>query len=139
MNFKSKGSKWLWDSSECIHNQYVCFRQTIEIERFTKAYIFLCCDTTYELYVNGEFVNFGQYLAMPENKFFDKLDITGYLKNGKNVIAVEVYYQGFSSSCYAKGTPGLIYFTEIDGNVYPNNGVKLTHDAGYTEGELRGG
>jgi len=136
MNFKTKGAKWLWDNCECIDNQYVCFRQELDVKKIEKAYISLCCDTTYELYVNGTFVNFGQYLAMPENKFFDKLDITEYLKKGKNVIAVEVYYQGRSSSCYAKGTPGLIYFTEIDGKVYPNDGVKLTHDGGYTEGEL---
>lgn len=134
MNFKNKGAKWLWDNCECVHNQYVCFRQNIKVNDFKKAYISLCCDTTYELYINGRFVNFGQYLGMPENKFFDKLDVSEYLVKGENLIAIEVYYQGKPSSCYATGTPGLIYFTEIDGVVYPNENVLLSHDGGYTEG-----
>ena len=53
MNFKNKGAKWLWDNCECINNQYVCFRQKLDVKSFKKAYISLCCDTTYELYVNG--------------------------------------------------------------------------------------
>ena len=134
MNFRNKGAKWLWDNCECVHNQYVCFRQNIKLNDFKKAYISLCCDTTYELYINGKFVNFGQYLGMPENKFFDKLDISEYLVKGENLIAIEVYYQGKPSSCYATGTPGLIYFTEVDGKVYPNENVILAHDGGYTEG-----
>lgn len=140
MDFKVKGSNWLWDKCDSLlHNQYVCFRQKINVQKKnarTKAYLYLSCDTTYELYINGKFVNFGQYLALPENKFFDKLDISEYVVDGENLIAIEVYYQGYASSCYATGTPGLIYFTEVDGRIFPNDSCNVAHDPGYTEGNL---
>lgn len=136
MNFQKKGAKWLWDGEAETHNQYLCFRQKINLESAEKAYISLCCDTNYELYVNGKFVNFGQYLGMPENKFYDKLDVTEYVSVGENYICIAVYYQGLGTSCYATGTPGLIYFVECDGKIYPNVNAVTAHATGYREGQL---
>ena len=74
MNFKETGSKWLWYDDDCLsENQYVAFRQEINIEKTDNSYIYISCDTNYALWVNEKFVNCGQFLANPQNKFYDKI------------------------------------------------------------------
>lgn len=61
----------------------------------TKTYeIRISADDYCKLYVNGKFVCQGPAPAYPNVYKYNQADITPYIVNGKNRIAVHVYYQG---------------------------------------------
>ncbi|MHB9036638.1 MAG: hypothetical protein ACYC64_08215, partial [Armatimonadota bacterium] len=101
---------WMWPSkSGCAPNQYVQFRHEFTLsESLDQAEICVSCDSNYALWVNGEFIDCGQYHDFPDRKTCDVLDLRN-LKPGKNALAFLVYYQGEGSSQYIKDSPGLIY------------------------------
>ena len=135
MNFKLLNSNWIWRNRSQEPNQYVTFTQRFTINN-TESKLYICCDTNYAAFINNQLVGFGQYLAYPENKYYDIIDITPYTVIGENTIRVEAYYQGISTSCYAKGQPGLIYTIYADGKYIPNQNVWCYKTPGYKEGNI---
>ena len=133
MNFKNLNCRWIWRDNSTDSNQYVSFRQTINLTS-KEARLYVCCDTNYVARLNGNVIGFGQYLANPENKFYDVLNMDKYAKIGENTLVIDVYYQGVGSSCYAPGIPGLIYVIKDKDNYIPNNGVYCRKTVGYIEG-----
>lgn len=67
-----------------------------------KSYkMYISADDYYKLYINGEFVCQGPASGYVEEYYYNTVDITPYIKDGKNLIAVHVYYQGFINRvCY---------------------------------------
>lgn len=114
------GASWIWTNSKLEEiNQYAEFRR-----EFNLAYVqghdynlYISADTDYVVWLNGEFVACGQYSDYPHDKVYDVLDVSGFLRDGKNVLCILVYYQGESSSKYLKGEPGL-WFVLDAGNTY---------------------
>lgn len=136
MNFRKAGSKWLWHGETGI-NKYVSFRKDISLKSTENVFFMISCDTNYVLKINGEFAGCGQYLALPENKFFDKIDISGLVKKGENTVDILVYYQGVGTQCYAVGEPGLIYCIKTDDGYISNENTLAAEDiSGYKEGDV---
>lgn len=54
----------------------------------------ISADDHYKLYVNGELVAQGPAPAFIEHYYYNTVDITPYLHDGDNTLAVHVYYQG---------------------------------------------
>jgi len=135
MNFKNLNCKWLWRDLSDAPNQYVTFKQKIILQD-TNCHLYICCDTNYVAKLNGTVVGFGQYLAYPENKYYDILDMSHCANEGENTLTIDVYYQGESFSCYAKGTPGLIYAVETKQGFLPNSNVICRKTKGYQEGKI---
>ena len=134
MNFKSTGSKWIWNGNTDI-NQYLCFRKEFDTTD-TKAEVYISCDTNYCLWINGNFAGTGQYLAYPEQKFYDTIDISDYLVKGKNIICIQVYYQGVRSFSYSKGAPGLIYAVKTPSGYIANDNTYAKYAEDYHQGEI---
>lgn len=66
------------------------FRREFDISSdITKADFHLFADSRYALYVNGQFVLTGPSRFDPISPEYDTIDLKGYLKQGKNVIAVK--------------------------------------------------
>lgn len=135
MNFKNLNSVWIWRDNSTDPNQYVTFKQSFELAS-SKARLFISCDTNYAAYLNGSLVGFGQYAAYPQNKYYDVLELDGYAKAGSNVLTIDVYYQGVSTSCYKKGHPGLIYSVLTPDGHIANTNVLCKKTPGYKEGSL---
>ena len=84
---------------------------------FTDGFVFdgtdtkltVSCDSNYTLYINGTFVDSGQYPDFPYYKVYDKIDITKYCTHGKNRIDITVWYYGQSNMGYFVGDPKLWY------------------------------
>ncbi len=67
------------------------FRRTFSLENVPEKYIiYVSADNRYRLYVNGKYVVFGPSLGDIDHYRYETIDITEYLKPGKNVIAAEV-------------------------------------------------
>lgn len=111
--FKNLEAQWVWLPQENeIMNQYVDFRQEFYIDKVDEngqGFLYISVDTEYAVWINGVFVDCGQYDDFPNHKAYDVLDIKKYLRSGQNVLCALGYYQGESSFQYVKGKPGLIY------------------------------
>ena len=89
-----KQANWIWCSGSEEKNCYVDFKQCFTCEEEAPAVIELSADGNYALYLNGCFVNSGQYPDYPEYKVFDRLDLQAFLKPGDNELLIRVYWPG---------------------------------------------
>lgn len=89
----NKNSKWIWVDNAPIPNSYGEFYTTFRCDG-GNVQMLISVDTNYALYVNGTFVDAGQYPDFPYYKVFDKLDISAYCKQGENKLALQVWYMG---------------------------------------------
>lgn len=113
-----ENASWMWPSELTDGpNQYVRFRHEFTLnEPVAEASIAVSCDSNYALWVNGQFIDCGQYHDYPDHKTCDILNVAN-LQPGKNVLAVLLYYQGEGSFQYLKGAPGLIYSLSAGGQI----------------------
>ena len=110
--FSEYGASWIWiKANEQDVNQYVEFRQEFIIKELPNKDVdlFISADSNYAVWINGVFVNCGQFNDYPDSKTYDTLAVGKLLKCGKNVIGVLAYYQGRTSFSYLKGEPGLLF------------------------------
>ena len=106
MNWNEK-SKWIWLQEEETVDSYGDFFSEF-VYTSGKIYVQLSADSNYALYINGVFINSGQYADYPHYKVYDKIEITDFCKAGKNQLAVTVWYYGIiGSQTYFKGNAGL--------------------------------
>lgn len=120
---------------EDLKNNHTLFRKRVELSPGVKQVILdISADDYYKLYVNGQYVTQG-----PANSYafcynYNKIDITGFVKPGENVLAVHVYYQGLVNRAYNSGDyrQGMIAELWADG-------VQLIDDSWrYTEAKEYG-
>ncbi|MBR5448440.1 MAG: hypothetical protein IKV43_00490, partial [Clostridia bacterium] len=112
-NFKN--AEWIWATPTPECDEYAEFCEVIDF-RGREASIFISADSNYVVYVNGSLAAFGQYADYPYDKVYDKRDISAFMRQGKNVIAIRVWYYGIdTSSTYYPGKAGVIYSVYADG------------------------
>lgn len=119
-------------------NRHILFRKKFDIkEKFEKAILYITADDYYKLYVNGRFVTQGPAPAYPFSYGYNVVDISSFLKEGQNIIAVHTYYQGLINRVWVSGDNrhGLLCDLEIDGKVLISSDESfLTHlHSGYRE------
>jgi alpha-L-rhamnosidase len=103
-------------ATECQNesNSWSDFRKDFEIESVPRsATARIACDSKYWLWINGELVVFEGELKRgptPDDTYYDEVEIAPFLKEGKNTIAVLVWYfgkDGFSHN--SSGESGLVF------------------------------
>lgn len=108
-------SKWIWTDAEALPDEYAEFIEQVDFFG-KKAEIYISSDSNYTVYVNGSLAAFGQYADFPYMKVYDCIDLSRYMRQGKNIIAFRVWYYGIdTASTYYPGTAGLIYSLYSDG------------------------
>ncbi len=100
-----KEAKWIWYDKVGTQNSCGEFFGEFYAER---AICKISCDGDYTLFINGEYVSSNQYGDFEHYKSVDEIDITAYLKQGKNSIAILVWHFGKDSQRYKRYTPGVI-------------------------------
>ena len=75
-------------------NEHILFRKAFELGTVRTAKIRITADDYYKLYVNGTFVGQGPAAGTPDYTYCNEIDVTGWLRPGRNVLAVHTYYQG---------------------------------------------
>lgn len=123
-------------------NRHILFRKQFEIGEYEKALIYISADDYYKLYINGEFVCQGPAPSYHFQYNYNTVDITKYLKKGRNVIAVHTLYQGLINRVWQSGDNrhGLILDLVIDGEtvVKSDESFKTKPHSGYTETGIYG-
>ena len=119
-----KYSSWIWPQNASGNDTHVEFLSNLEWNG-GKAICNLSCDSDYQLYVNGKFVQSNQYLSFDHYKAYDEIDVTPYLNKGNNVIAIHVWYFGVPSQRYQTASAGLIFEVTVDGTVALSSSSKV--------------
>lgn len=100
--------KWIWQSNNAKQDEHVDFFACFSYKKeYGRAILKLSVDSEYGLYINGKFVSFGQYPDYPHYKVYDEIDVSSYVNEGKNALAIEAWYFGESTSTYIKGDAGV--------------------------------
>lgn len=96
-NNKPNNAIYIWCEKENPkgRNLFCNFRRKVVLEAIpTEAFINIFADTSYQLFVNGAFVQFGPVRFDPRFPMYDTHDLTPFLVKGENVIAVQVNHYG---------------------------------------------
>jgi hypothetical protein len=110
-------AKWIWYPSErTLQNTFILFRKEITLNKAqASAKGWIIADSRYQLFVNGQRVQWGPAPFDPRWQEADPIDIGRYLKPGKNVIGCQVLYYGTGDGTSPLGMPGLLMRMAIDG------------------------
>ena len=111
-------------------NAHILFRKMFQVDAVGKTHIKISADDYYKLYINGEFVCEGPAAGYYWNYYYDEEDITKYIKEGENCIAVHTYYQGLRNRVWVSGDNmhGLIFEVEKNGKTIARSDESvLTH------------
>lgn len=113
--FVSKEAKFIWfDSKGEGRNLYANFRKTFVLENSPESALFsLFADSSYQLFINGQFIQQGPVRFDPRFPVFDTVDIAPYLLKGKNVIAVQANYFGMKTYKSIENRGGFIAWGKI--------------------------
>ena len=77
----------------------------------------IASDSNYTVWINGKLAAFGQYADYPYYKVGDVVDVTGFVRRGKNRICLQLWYYGHNSQTYIIGDCGIIYELTDTGGV----------------------
>lgn len=118
-------SKWIWVNGTPEADTYGEFFDTFRYEG-GKVTMDISADANYTLYINGVFVESGQYPDFPYHKVYEELDITAFCKEGENKVALVVWYYGnygCDSLTHYPGVAGVRY------EICANDAVLAASDA----------
>ncbi|MBE6537512.1 MAG: hypothetical protein E7673_06125, partial [Ruminococcaceae bacterium] len=111
-------ANWIWADAEVHKEQWVSMRKTFTLDEVPEeAFARISADTKYWLWINGEMAIFEGQLKLGDSRYtwyYDKEDISDYLVEGENTIAVQVYYSGKSSAgTVNSGVPAFLFEANI--------------------------
>ena len=112
-----KQAKWIWNSKAIGTDCYCEYVSDLSIDKICQTTIRISSDSNYALYINGNFVESGQYADYPTYKVYDEFDITEHIVKETNHIEIIVWYYGVKTFNYIIGNPGLIFEIEQDGKI----------------------
>lgn len=99
-------------------DRHILFRKSFACnEAIKKAVIYISADDYYKLYINGQFVAQGPAASYHHIYNYNEIDVSEYLKQGENLIAVHTLYQGLINRVWQSGDNrhGLIFDLEVNG------------------------
>ncbi len=99
-------TKWIWiDKSG--KDIYAEFTSRFSVENGGRYALELACDGIYAVYINQKLCMFGQSSDYPDEKLYDKKEITKYCHEGINTIRVLVWNMGIDTQNYIRSQPAL--------------------------------
>jgi len=109
-------ARWIWlPVARTLPNTFALFRRELRLETLpVRATGWILADSRYRFTVNGERVQWGPAPADPRFPEADPLDISALLREGDNVLGVEVLYYGSGDGTWALGAPGLILRLDLE-------------------------
>lgn len=88
-----------------LENYHALFRKTFSItKKKDSAYTLkITADDSYKLYINGQFVGQGPACGYHSRYYYNQYDVTKFLQDGANIIAVHSYYHGRVDYAHTSG------------------------------------
>lgn len=117
-----KKAQWIRHKTLPYNDMYTDF-----IDEFDyisgKCEIRISSDSNYTVWVNGELAAFGQYSDYPFYKIGDRVDITEFVKEGKNKLCLQLWYYGLDSQTYIRGECGIIFEVSVSDEIIAYSGT----------------
>ena len=127
---------------EEIQNKHILFRSEFNLEEIKDTKIYISADDYYKLYINGIFVAMGPCPGYNFEYYYNEIDISSFVKKGKNTIAVHTYYQGLINRVWVSGDErhGLIFDIENNDEIIlsSDENVKCKYHSGFSSLGLLG-
>ncbi|MCP4165263.1 MAG: hypothetical protein GY759_05130, partial [Chloroflexi bacterium] len=103
-------ANWIWRNCSQVrpYNDTIIARKAFELPAIEKAAIRISVDTEYRLFVNDQWVNDGPCRSWPNHYQYDEIDVTPYVKAGKNEIRVIAKFFGTGTFHQVPQEPGLL-------------------------------
>lgn len=102
-----------WIFADCdieeICDYYFEYYTEFEVSNKDAITLAICAYSQYAVYVNGIFVDCGQYDGYEDYQVYDTLDITEYVREGSNELYIGHYVCGADFSTRRKQKPGIIF------------------------------
>jgi len=119
---------WIWLPGDGLEiNTRVLFRKTFEVKSFDRAELSVTADSRYRLCVNGRWVSDGPVRSFPWQYAYDRIDVTGHLQPGRNVIAVVVVHHGEGTFHHLVTRGGLLAVRNPAASRRPRRRPSWTH------------
>ena len=119
-------------------NSYFDYKTEFEVEKIKNIKLYISASALYAVYVNGAFVDCGQYADYEEYQVYDELDIAKFVKQGKNTLEIMQYVIGSDVFTHRKQIPGVIFtiWQEDECLLNSNEDVLSRKNMQYTSGEM---
>lgn len=120
-----------------LRNRHIIYRKIFKLSKFGKAVLRISADDHYKLYLNGKYITEGPTPGYPCAYFYNEIDVTDFLIDGDNLIAVHCYYQGQINRAWVSGDLRQMLWCElyVDGEraIVSDESFKCKYHTGYTE------
>ena len=129
-----KKAEWIWLDKKAQADEYAAFYDVFDASAADGAKIKISVAGDYNLYVNGRLAAFGQYPDYQNYKVYDEVDVSAFLRDGKNELHLLAWYVGESFSTYKEGGVGAIFeLCNAKGDVlsYSKAGLRCSLAKGY--------
>ena len=100
-------------NAESLCNRHTLFRKKVTLQKAEHAILRITADDYFKLYINGVFVTQGPPPSYPDHYYYMEIDVTPYLKEGKNTFAVHTYYQGLINRVWVSGDLRSMLWCEL--------------------------
>ncbi len=108
---------WIWPDNPSwdLYNCYALFRAAVDVPAVPRRVTaFVSADQSYHLYVNGRYVCRGPARGFQAHWPYDEVDLAGFLRAGRNVVAVRAYNPGIGTFQYVhQGAAGFLFGMRI--------------------------
>lgn len=90
-------------------NTYFDYLAEFDVAKISNTKLYISASTLYAVYVNGQFVECGQYADYEDYQVYDEISLDSYLVRGKNQIEITQYVVGENFSTHRIQIPGIIF------------------------------
>ena len=98
---------------DSLYNTHMLVRKVFLSDKRTETTIYITADDYYKLYINGRLVGQGPAPGYHFSYNVNQYDISDFLMDGENVIAVHVYYQGIVNRVWNSGDNRMGFLAEV--------------------------
>jgi len=104
-------SQWILADikTDKIMDKAFLYKTSFSVYKREKITLYIAAHTQYAVYVNGMFVDAGQYDDYEDWQVYDTLDITDFVENGDNELFIWHYVAGEAFSTRSSLIPGVIF------------------------------
>ena len=92
-------ASWIWNQREnyVSYNDTIEARKEVDLPALKEARLRITADTTYRLFIYGQWVVDGPSRSWPDHYQYDVVDVMPWLKEGKNTISVIAKFYGIGT------------------------------------------
>ncbi len=136
------GKEYSFESPESDIKNYHCLCRSEYHHSGEKSVLMkITADDYYKPYINGEYVTEGPAPSYHSSRFYNEIDITPFLRDGRNIIAAHIYYQGLINRVRQSGDNrfGIACLVNGENLVWKYNklnafsGHRLGYDTAFSE------